>query len=333
MIKHNIGLTSAEIGGLWEAFFQETMSVCLLKYFLHHIKDEEIKIVLTKALDFSHLNLKKIKEIYSKENIPLPDGFSEKDIDLSAPPLFNEPFALSYVYIMSRMGMINYAFITANIARSDILSFFTNALAQVTELYTDATTMMLSKGIYDRPPKISYPKKIEYIQKKSYISGFIGQKRTLNAVELTEIFFNIERNYFSILFCLGLIQVVKDKEIKNFIKDGKRISEKQINFFNEILQKEDFLGIISVSIEVTDSTISPFSDKLVMSLFHFLNSIDITLIGHALSMSMRADLSTFYSKVIGEILLYAESGFSIMVNRGWLEKPPQATNRKNLESR
>jgi hypothetical protein len=48
---------------------------------------------------------------------------------------------------------------------------------------------------------------------------------------------------------------------------------------------------------------------------------------------MRADLSTFYSKVIGEILLYADEGFSIMVNRGWLEQPPQATNRKELEKR
>jgi hypothetical protein len=90
-IKHNISLTSSEIGGLWEAFFQETMSVCLLKYFLHHTKDEEIRVVLTKALDFSNSNIKKIKGIYIKETIPLPDGFSEKDVDLSAPPLFHEP--------------------------------------------------------------------------------------------------------------------------------------------------------------------------------------------------------------------------------------------------
>jgi hypothetical protein len=137
VIKHNTSLTSSEIGGLWEAYFQ-AMSVCLLKYFLNHIKDEEIKVVLTKALDFSHTNINKIKEIYLKESIALPDGFSEKDVDLSAPPLFYDLFGLSYVYFMSRMGMINYSFITANIARSDILSFFTNALTQVKELYTDS---------------------------------------------------------------------------------------------------------------------------------------------------------------------------------------------------
>ncbi|WP_408008140.1 DUF3231 family protein [Pseudalkalibacillus sp. A8] len=225
--------------------------------------------------------------------------------------------------------MINHAFVTSNIARLDVLDFFTKALNQSSELYRDSTTLMLSKGIYDRPPMISYPQRVEYIQKHSYINGVIGKK--INAVELTEVFFNIERNYFSILLCLGLLQVVKDKEIKGFIKNGKEISEKQIKFFNELLIKEDFLGTVPVSMEVTDSTTSPFSEKLIVALFHFLNSIDITLIGHALSLSMRMDLATHYSKFIGEILIYAEDGFNIMVNRKWLEQPPQAPNRKELE--
>ncbi|MEK1829459.1 DUF3231 family protein [Priestia megaterium] len=96
-----------------------------------------------------------------------------------------------------------------------------------------------------------------------------GKKRPLNAVELTEIFFNIERNYFSVLLCMGLLQVIKDKEIKNYIKDGMEISKKQINFFNDLLKKEELLGTVPVSMEVTTSTVSPFSDKLIVALFHF----------------------------------------------------------------
>lgn len=331
MNNHNSRLSSPEIGGLWGTYIQETMSVCLLKYFLHHIKDDEIETILQKALDISLGHLQQISAIFSKEKIPLPHGFSDEDIDLSAPPLFHDLFGLSFVYSMSRMDMINYAFVTSNIARFDVLDFFTKALNQTSKLYTDSTALMLSKGIYDRPPMISYPQKVEYVQKQSYIDGFIGKKRPLNTVELTEIFFNIERNYFAILLCLGLIQVIKDKEIKSFIKDGKEISEKQIKFFNELLIKEDLLGTVPVSMEVTDSTTPPFSDKLIVALFHLLNSIDITLIGHALSLSMRTDLAAHYSKFIGEILIYSEKGFNIMVNRKWLEQPPQASNRKELE--
>lgn len=51
MSHHNIRLSSPEIGGLWETYIQETMSVCLLKYFLHHLKDDEIKTILQQALD------------------------------------------------------------------------------------------------------------------------------------------------------------------------------------------------------------------------------------------------------------------------------------------
>jgi len=99
-----------------------------------------------------------------------------------------------------------------------------------------------------------------------------------------------------------------------------------------MLKKEDLLGIVPVNMEVTDSTDSPFSNKLVMALFSALNAIDVTLIGHALSLSFRTDLSAHYSKLIGEILLYNKKGFDILVDRKWLEKPPSAPDRGKLQN-
>lgn len=331
MVNHNAQLSSAEIGGLWEGYYQLTMSMCLIQYFLHHIKDEDIKSLLQSTENIISAHIKEVTDIFSAEKIPIPDGFSEKDIDLTAPPLFNDPFALSFIYMLSRMNMVNYSFVTCNMARNDVLNYFTKGLKQYTDLYQEAINLMLEKGIYDRPPVIPYPKKVEYIQKKSYVLGFINQSRPLNTMELAEIFFNIERNYFSVLFCMGIAQVVHDKEIKEFIIEGKNISEKQITFFNMILRKEDLLGTVPVNMEVTDSTTSPFSYKLIMALFTFLNSIDITLIGHALSISMRADLSAQSMVFIKDILVYMGKGFNIMVNREWLEEPPHALNRKELE--
>jgi hypothetical protein len=324
-------LTSAEIGGLWATFMNSSMEWCLITYFLHNLKDSEIKMVLNKALEASNERLQFIKDIFLYEKIPIPDGFSKEDINLEAPPLFYDPFTLTFAYSLSKMDMILFSFITTDICRLDLQTFFTKALNQSSELYSESTTLMLSKGIYDRAPMIPYPVEVEYIQKVSYLNGFIGKKRPLNVLELSEIFANIERNYFAILLCTGLLQVVKDKEIKNYLKKGKEISEKQINVFNEILMKEDLLGMVPVNMEVTDSTTSPFSDKLTMALFNSLNSIDITLIGHALSLSLRGDLAAHYSKFIGEILLYSESGFNILVNRNWVEKPPGAPDRNKLQ--
>jgi len=324
-------LTSAEIGGLWSTYMNSSMEWCLITYFLHHIKDSEIKAILEKALGSSNKRLEFLKELFTSENIPIPHGFTEKDINLEASPLFYDPFALTFVYSLSKMDMILYSFITSEICRLDLQEFFTSIVKENTDLYMTSTTLMLSKGIYDRPPTIPYPSEVEYIHKEWYINGFIGKKRPVNVIEITEIFSNIERNYFAILLCSGLLQVVKDPEIKAYLKEGKGISEKQINLFNEILKKEDLLGIVPVNMEVTDSTESPFSDKLVMTLFSALNAIDVTLIGHALSLSFRTDLSAHYSKFIGEILLYSKKGFDILVDRKWLEKPPGAPDRGKLQ--
>ncbi|MEH7106235.1 DUF3231 family protein [Bacillus sp. JJ1764] len=330
MEERSIRLSSSEIGGLWAVYLQESMTLCLLTYFLHHNKDEDVKVILNQAFKISDRNIDQISSILFKENIPLPEGFTEKDLDLTAPPLFYDLFGLSFVYAMSRLSMINNSFITASVARKDVLELFTRMVLDTTQLYKDSTAMMLEKGLYDRPPMIPYPDRIEYVEKKSYISGF-GKKRPLNAAEITEIFFNTERNYFSILLCVGLLQVVKDNEIHNYIEEGKKISEKQITTFNDALMREELLGNVSTSMEVTESTQSPFSDRLVVTLFHSLNSVDITLLGHALSLSMRTDLVAEYQKYIAEILLYAAKGFKIMVERGWMQKPPHAPDRRVLQ--
>jgi hypothetical protein len=331
MVRHSIRLSSAEIGGLWATFIQDSMTICLVKYFLYHNQDEEIKPLLEKALKTAENHIQQISAIFTKENIPLPDSFKDEDINYSAPPLFYDMFGLTFVYMMNRLGMINAGFLTANVAREDVLNFYVTTVNEASLLYKASTELMLSKGIYDRPPMIPYPKQVEYIEKLSYLSGMI-KKRPLNAIEITEIFFNLERNYFSMLLCTALLQVVDDKEIKEFIKEGKEISEKQIRVFHEILVKEQLLGSTSTTMEVTDSTVLPFSNKLIVTLFHTLNGIDITLLGHAVSVSMRTDLVANYQKFIAEILIYAGKGFNLLVDRGWLQQPPMAPNRKELEN-
>ncbi|WP_462410601.1 DUF3231 family protein [Neobacillus sp. Marseille-QA0830] len=326
----NIELSCTEIGGLWGVYIQESMSSCFLTYFLYHLQDEEIIPLAKEALQISKGRLEKIKNIFLSERFPLPAAFSEGDLNLAAPPLFNDIFTLSYLYMTNRLGMINFSYTASNNVRLDVLDFFTECIHTSTELFGKAVKMMLSKGIYDRPPKMVYPKEIEFVQKESFLSGILGKKRPLNAIELTEIFFNIERNYFSVLIMIAFAQVVKDKELKQHILKGKKLSEKQISLFNDLLKEEDLLGTVTVTMEVTDSTVSPFSDKLIFSMINVLNSVDISLISHAMSVTMRTDLTTQYTKIIGEVMLYAKATFDIVVEKKWLEQPPLVTDRKML---
>ncbi|UOE95179.1 DUF3231 family protein [Alkalihalobacillus sp. LMS39] len=322
MTQHNARLSSAEIAVLWETYMLDSISICFMQHLKQHLKNAEIKPLLIKALNLSKLHIQEIEQIFKKEQFPIPHAFSEKDVDLTAPKLFHDEFSLSFIYAMNRMALINYSFITTSVAREDISKFVTSCLKESADLFNESRDLMLEKGIYDRPPMINYPSKVEFIESDSFISGYISKNRKLNSTEMKEIFLNIERNYFGSLLCKAILQVVKDKEIKKYIENGKDISDKQIKFFNELLVKEDLLGTVPTALLVTNSTTSPFSERLLMQLFASLNRIDITLIGHALSLSMRSDIQLYLSKLIPEILKYSKDGFDIAVKRKWIEQNP-----------
>lgn len=326
-----VRLGSTEIAGLWTMYFQESMTVCFLHHFLQHLEDEQILSLLKKSHVISQDRLHTMRQFFNSEHFPIPVAYSvDNDVNTTAPKLFHDPFALTFVYMMNRLAIINLSFIVTSNVRLDVLNFFKECMKSSNDMLTQAVALLLEKGLYDRPPKMNYPDQIEFIEKESFLNGITGHKRPLSAIELSEIFFNIERNYFGVLTMLAFLQVVKDKELKHYFLRGKKISESQTRLFNNLLEKEDLLGTVPTTMEVTESTTAPFSDKLMMSVVNLLNSIDITLVGRAVSLSLRTDLAAHYSKILAELLLYTKDGFDLMVARKWLEQPPLTTDRSSL---
>ncbi|MDQ0255875.1 hypothetical protein J2S74_003259 [Evansella vedderi] len=329
-MEKNVKLSSTEIAALWTVYMQDSAFRCFLKHFLNTVQDEEIKPILQLSLDETESHLEKISNIFKEENFPIPSGFSDDDIDLTAPSLFNDSFALSFVYSNAAIGLMGYGKLTATIARKDVLEFFSNCLMGVNNLYKKSVNLMLSKGIYDRPPTIPYPNKVDFIDDKSFLTGWLGKRRPINVIELTELFFNIERNFFGVVVLTGFSQVVEDKEIREYFIKGKDFAEKQAAILNEILKEEDLLGTTPVGMEVTDSTTAPFSDKLMLYMVTSLNSTAIGFMGFGLGTSMRRDLGAHYARIMMEIMKFSEDGANLMINRNWLEQPPQAPNRDSL---
>lgn len=302
---------------------QETASSCLLKHFLIHMEDEEIKPIVEEAYGLSTSISSWIKEKFESENFPVPFGFGEADLDEDAPPLFTDLYALSYVYRVSQLGLMGYSYSFITVGRRDVLEFFMQTKEGAGNIYKKAVDLMFSKGIYDRPPKIPYPAHPKIVQKDSFLNGWINE-RGLNAIELGEAFFIIERNYIGMIHLLGLIQTCKDHDVKQFFIKGKKLAQKQIDTFNELLKKDGHLGTLPVTLEVTDSAIGPFSDKLNMFMITTSTSTAIWLLGRSLSASMRRDVGAHYMLLMKDILLYVEEGAKLMIDRGWLEQPPQA---------
>ena len=331
MEQHKIDLTTPEMTALWTTYIQNTATVCFFKHFLTFIQDAEIKPIVEDALQLSNNYINEIKDIFNKDQFPIPKGFSENDIDLSAPPLFTDLFALSFVYRVGQMNVDYYAKSLTKVARSDTVQFVDNALYTSTQLYKKSLQLMLSKGIYDRPPKIPYPHKVEYIEKDPpLLQSLLGEKRPINAIELGEIFYTIERNCIGLLLLFGLIQVTKDKEIKDYLIKGRQLAEKQIETFNKVLKEEGHIGNIPVSMEVSDSTLSPFSNRLILFIISTTAAAGIQLLSYSMSVSMRKDLATHYVQLTFEVMRYGAKGIDLLIKRGWMEQPPQSVNRMKI---
>ncbi|MEW9672775.1 DUF3231 family protein [Ammoniphilus sp. 3BR4] len=328
--QHSIRLTSTEIANLWTNYMNDTMAICVIKYVLEKVEDSEIKPVFEYALELSQSHVKTLTGIFNEEHFPIPYGFTDEDVDLSAPRLFSDTYWLFYMLEMTIHGLAGYSVSLTTSSRSDIRDFYTQCNAQSTELYNKTMSVLLSKGIYSRPPYISTPKKADFVHKQSFLSGWFQGRRPLNAIEISNIFFNLKKDIASRALQIGFSQVAKSKEVRKYMVRGQEMTYKHINVFSSILHESDLPSPKHWDSEVTNSTVPPFSDKLMM--FHSIVLVNaaIGFYGAGMAVCMRRDLITQYQRVITETQQYAEDGANIMISHGWMEQTPQADDRVEL---
>ncbi len=329
-ISHNVRLTSAEIANLWSQYVNDTMSICVLSYYLKHVKDQDIRSILNFALEIAESHIESIKGFLNKEKYPIPKGFSKDDVNLDAPPLFSDTFMLVYMHIMSIHGLVGYAGAVSTSIRSDQITYFIKCNTEAMELYKRVLDLIVHKGIITRPPNINIPDKVEFVQKQSFLTGWFGDRRPLNAIEASGIFFNMNKNAIKIVLEIGFRQVTKSKEISEYLHRGEELCDKHFAILGSLLAESNLEGPRKYDSEVSNSTIPPFSDKLM--LFHVITLISTAsgYYGAAFSLSQRRDLATQYALLIAEIVKYAEDGVNIMIENGWMEQPPTFDNREVL---
>ncbi|MGG1516518.1 DUF3231 family protein [Paenibacillus oryzisoli] len=326
----NEKLTSAEQGKLWATYTGNTMCICILSYMLNHVEDLEIRKVLEDALRLSEQFVQSIKEILVHENYPIPQGFSEEDVNADAPRLFSDEFYLHYLKYVGKAGASLYAIAVPLVTRSDVQTFFTQCLDSTTKFLNEVNKTLIIKGFMSKPSLIPYPKNVEFIKKQSYLNGFFGDVRPLQALEITHLFDNIENNATSKAVLIGFSQVAKSKEVRDYFLRGTEIATKHYEIFSNLLEKENLSSPPILDPLVSTSTIAPFSDKLMM--FHKLDmfAMRIRAYGNALSMCARHDLAEKLGRLTLEVGNFVEDGANIMIEHDWLEQPPQAADRDAL---
>ncbi|MDF2910424.1 MAG: hypothetical protein K0Q56_1305 [Sporolactobacillus laevolacticus] len=328
--EHSIRLTSPEMASLWTSYQSDTMAICVLKYMLEKVEDSQIKTVFEYALELANTHIQTITGIFKEENFPIPAGFTDEDVDLSAPRLFSDTYWLKYLHVMTIHGLTGYAVALTTAIRSDIRDYYTECNRSSTELYNKTIEALLSKGIFQRPPYISTPDKVEFVKKQSFLNGWFGDRRPLNSVEISNIFFNLNKDTVNRALQIGFSQVAKSNEIRDFMLRGADITFKHIEVFSSILHENDLPSALRLESEITNCIVPPFSDKLMMYHTQILVAAAIAFFGAGMAACMRRDLAVQYQRIITETQLYAEDGVNILIKNGWMEQVPQADDRKAL---
>ncbi|UJL47210.1 DUF3231 family protein [Virgibacillus sp. NKC19-16] len=328
--KH-IELTASEISTLWTLYHSDTMAVCGLTYFLSHVEDEQIRIMLESNLTLMKQDVEKLTNFFIQEDYPIPKGFTEQDVNVEAPRLFSDKLYLEYMLNMTNIALVTNTASLISVERKDVIDFYAENLTATQNLHRQLKELAKEKGFYIRTPSLPKPKQIDFVKKQKFLAGWFADRRPLLGVEITNLVFNARRNALGQALITGFSQVAQAKEVRQYFERGREISGKHVKVFSSILS-DDYLSnsALIMTPEVTDSTVSPFSDKMMMELVTVLIASGIGEYSVGLAASPRRDLGAHYGRLSTELTAYAEDGANIMIDHGWMEQPPMAADRKNL---
>jgi len=308
----------------------ESLIVRVLSYFLNKVEDPETSTMLQQTNDLSKQHITELTDLFNQAGLTIPEAFTDNDVNINAPRLFTDAFYLAYLSFMSRVAMHNYTLILNQIARSDIRHYFSKRITDSIYLYNKSADLRLSKGIFIRAPFVEISKQVQFIKNQNFILDFVGKKRPMLLNEVTQLFGTTFSNIVGKSIATGFGQVSKNELISNYFFEGMDLSSKIISELTEVFLEGD-IPIPSTSDSfVTDSTIAPFSEKLMLTHMLVLSSFGISSIGMAIGETLRSDLHTIYFKTIAEIMRYSQKGTKIMIDNQWLEQPPSVIKHKEL---
>ena len=264
MNKTQLKLTSTEIGALWGQYVNSTMVNCVNTYMLSIIEDTSIREVFNDAIKITENQMKQVSTFILDDGFPLPIGFTDADINPNISRLFSDIFCLDYLYLMTVHGLNGHVYSLTTSVRKDLRDFFDSCLADGKNMYHLTVDLLLEKGHFQRDPYFFPRANPEFIDSKKYLDGFWGDKRPLSAIEIGNISLNLKKSIMAKTLGIAFSQIAGSKEIRKFLTDSIQTSNDHIQILSKKLKDDNLPVPMSWETEITESTDSPFSDKLIM---------------------------------------------------------------------
>ena len=327
-----IQLTSTELGTLWMTYQSASATLIKCKLLKDKTIDKEAQNILTAYITEGKNIKNQIVNIFNDEKAVIPIGFDERDVIRDAPPLFDDIFHIMFLRQMMKLNFGHSGIFSAMSYKKEVQDVLKLNYDIAHKFYVMTTNYLLGKGVLARPPYVTMPKQVEFIEDKNYMSGFnvFSDKRSLNTIEVGYINEAIEDNIFGMQLMTGFAQVAKDNKVKKYFIEGKELAKKIITVLSDLLLQSDIQPTSAWSGKATDSTQSPFSDKLMMYLTSLISSSALGLNALGTSFSMRSDLHIKFVLIAKDSFEYSKKGGKLMISHKWMEEPPQMEDRNQL---
>ncbi|WP_274365004.1 DUF3231 family protein [Paenibacillus thermotolerans] len=180
-------LTGTEMGKLWATYVSNTMAICVLAHYLKLVDDTKIKQILEYAFGLCKDIIGEIETIFNEADFPIPLGFTDRDVNLEAPRLFQDEFYLHYLQYSGKAGMSIYSVAIPLVTRKDIREFYTRILNDTIKLAAAVNDTLALKGQLMNDPVIPSPSKVRFVHNQSFLKGFFGDVRPLHGLEIAHL--------------------------------------------------------------------------------------------------------------------------------------------------
>jgi hypothetical protein len=124
-----------------------SMSSYILSCFLEHVEDPDKKI-LQHAKDLTKELQSNVKEIFTKENVPIPYGFIQEDVNLGALKLFEDECHKMNMFSMKMKALGNSVAVNG---RQDLELLHGKSMKSVSRFVNDAAAIMMETGWMETP--------------------------------------------------------------------------------------------------------------------------------------------------------------------------------------
>ncbi|MCM3770583.1 MULTISPECIES: DUF3231 family protein [Priestia] len=323
-------LTSSELANLWMTYQEKTMIIRFLEYFLEDKQDykELFELYYSRSLK----SVERIKEIFENEGAVIPIGFTKDDVNVGVPKLYDHMFEVMYIRLMSQIETGLFALHSTMSYREDVRNFFVEATAEAQDIYNQSTQILLETGVIAKPPYVSMPKEVHFVHAQNYIGGlsWFSEKRSLNTIEVSLIQHAVDTNLVGMQLMIGFAQVANNKEAQQHFVSGMKLSKKIETELGDILRDSYIEPPATHAGKATNSTVPPFSDKLMMYNTSLLSTFGLGSNALGGAFSLRSDLPLKMLQLAKDIYSLAKEGGKIMIKNGWLEEPPQIEDRDQL---